>query len=234
MVRRRSTVRFCQGARWRRSSVGESARLIIERSTVRICPSLQARKATRPAEENGRSSKNPEVRNRHGIRQASTGHPGVPGVQASQLHHHQVEGEHARACRAEEVLPVVPHACRPQGDPLILPRGRAIGRTRPPTRFSLLDQVRSAGILPPDPPPDSDNELEVGDTGQWLKWLEHRSPKPAVEGSSPSCPARPVGGIADRQGDRVVVNLPIGGARRSDPVSLIHPPIFQSEACPCR
>ena len=127
MVRRRSTVRFCQGARWRRSSVGESARLIIERSTVRICPSLRTpdpcrrpvkgplRRIPMRPPTGGREKRE---RGRHGVRQASAGHPGVPGVQAPELHHHQVQGEQPRADRAQEVLPLVPVPRGPQGDPL--------------------------------------------------------------------------------------------------------------------
>ena len=155
MVRRRSTVRFCQGARWRRSSVGESARLIIERSTVRICPSLPAKMATRPAEETSGPYIDPEVRNRHGIRQASSGHPGVPGVQASQLHNHQVEGEHPRAHRAQEILPVVPFPRRPQGNPLTpcgaMPTDRHARGPRVPCGIRSGRLVSCRRIRPPTP-----------------------------------------------------------------------------------
>ena len=59
MVRRRSTVQFCQGApstSRRRSSAGKSARLIIERSTVQVCPSLLFFAAGRIRRRNSSSS----------------------------------------------------------------------------------------------------------------------------------------------------------------------------------
>ena len=59
------------------------------------------------------------------VGQACEGHPRVRGVQAPQLHHHQVQGERPRAHRDEEVLPVGPPPHRAQGDPLAAP-GRVV------------------------------------------------------------------------------------------------------------
>jgi uncharacterized protein (TIGR00730 family) len=44
-------------------------------------------------------------------------------VQAAQLRHHQEQDEHTGSSRDEEVLPVVPAAHRPSGDPLTPKRG---------------------------------------------------------------------------------------------------------------
>ena len=136
MVRLVSSVRFRQGAPRRRSSVGQSTRLIIVGSPVRVRP---------PLPEDARRRVGPRAKSRGEEREASEGHPRLRGLQASQLHHDQEQAERPRADRDEEVLPLrsAAHRCTRR------PAEPTQARTTSPSVVDELARARDAGTAQP-------------------------------------------------------------------------------------
>jgi hypothetical protein len=107
MVRLVSSVRFRQGAPRRRSSVGQSTRLIIVLSRVRVPPPLPADEDQQDQTQEVTTSGAQDAEER----ETSPCDSRLRGLQAEELHNDEEPPERSRAHRAAQVLPVrqAPH-----------------------------------------------------------------------------------------------------------------------------
>jgi hypothetical protein len=129
---------------WRSSSVRQSKRLIIAVSPVQVRPPLPPRRSPAPsAVRRGMSVQSSLSRKAlpsgcH--RRTAKDHAGLPGVQASELHHAEEPAQRPGPHGAEEVLPQLPQAPGSPRDPL--------ASTDPRSRASPPISSARPGVLP--------------------------------------------------------------------------------------
>ena len=134
----------------------------------------------------------PELTLRHGVGRKAVGrharhhYVGVHGVQAAKLHDDQEQEEDDRPAPTEPVLSLLPQAHAAPG--VEIGDGRCGVEGQEAGALGRLGASETLGGVQWAPPFRPRPVAQL---------VEHRSPKPGAGGSSPSWPARPVGGCRD-------------------------------------